>query len=86
MVFYSSGGKLKPKLQNVDDLGVSENSGYLILGSLSYKDPTIIGHYIRVPSFRKLPFRGFRDLGAGLTVTVWGFGQLWVPQVICGDQ
>ena len=39
-------------------MGVSENEGYLILGSFSYGS-YYLGYYIRVPYFRKLPHNGY---------------------------
>ena len=38
------------------DTGDSENMGTLFGGPYN-KDPTILGYYIRVPYFRKLPHR-----------------------------
>ena len=45
-------------------MGVSENSRHLILVSFlegSYN----LGYYIRVPYFRKLPYRGLSTLSVG---------------------
>ena len=39
---------------SASDVGVSENWGTLFGGPCN-KDPTILGYYIRVPYFRKLP-------------------------------
>ena len=42
-------------------LGVSENTGYLILGVLIIRILLLIGYYIRVPYFRKLSFASLEE-------------------------
>ena len=44
-------------------MGVSENQGYLILGSSSFY---YLGYYVRVPYFRKPPYRYSGSFGLKL--------------------
>ena len=78
-------------------VGVSENTGYLILGSLN-KDPTILGYYIRVPYFRKLqydnskPYLGLKEQALSgfcrlsrygwYTGTKWEFPKMGDPNIV----